>query len=134
MGCKSAIYTANSTATVTAVGSTIPFGSIIRRFGQNIDLSGTAINICGRGYYDVDISVTANATAAGTVTVTLFKDGVAVPGATASATAPAAGDAVNLSIEALVREMCCDNTSTLTLVLTGAAATVTNVAAVVEKL
>lgn len=134
MGCKSAIYTANSTATVTAVGSTIPFGSIIRRFGQNIDLSGTAINICGRGYYDVDISVTANATAAGTVTVTLFKDGVAVPGATASATASAAGDAVNLSIEALVREMCCDSTSTLTLVLTGAAATVTNVAAVVEKL
>lgn len=134
MGCKSAIYTANSTATVTAVGSTIPFGSIIRRFGQNIDLSGTAINICGRGYYDVDISVTANATAAGTVTVTLFKDGVAVPGATASATASAAGDAVNLSIEALVREMCCDSTSTLILVLTGAAATVTNVAAVVEKL
>ena len=134
MGCKSAIYTANSTATVTAVGSTIPFGSIIRRFGQNIDLSGTAINICGRGYYDVGISVTANATAAGTVTVTLFKDGVAVPGATASASAAAAGDAVNLSIEALVREMCCDSTSTLTLVLTGAAATVTNVAAVVEKL
>ena len=134
MGCKSAIYTANSTATVTAVGSAIPFGSIIRRFGQNIDLSGTAINICGRGYYDVDISVTANATTAGTVTVTLFKDGVAVPGATASATASAAGDAVNLSIEALVREMCCDSTSTLTLVLTGAAATVTNVAAVVEKL
>ena len=134
MSCKSAIYTANTTAAVTAIGSTIPFGSIIRRFGQNIDLSGTAINICGRGYYDVDISVTANATAAGTVTVTLFKDGVAVPGATASATAAAAGDAVNLSIEALVREMCRDSTSTLTLVLTGAAATVTNVAAVVEKL
>ena len=134
MGCKSAIYTANTTAAVTAVGSTIPFGSIIRRFGQNIDLSGTAINICGRGYYDVDISVTANATAAGTVTVALFKDGVAVPGATASATVSAAGDTVNLSIEALVREMCCDSTSTLTLVLTGAAATVTNVAAVVEKL
>lgn len=73
-------------------------------------------------------------TAIGTVTVTLLKDGVAVPGATASASVSTAGDAVNLSIDALVREQCCDSTSTLTLVLTGAAATVTNVAAVVEKL
>ena len=134
MSCKSAIYTANTTADVTAIGSTIPFGSIIRRFGQNIDLSGTAINLCGRGYYDVDISITANVTAVGTITVTLLKDGVAVPGATASESVSTAGDAVNLSIDALVREQCCDSTSTLTLVLTGAAATVTNVAAVVEKL
>lgn len=126
---KTAIYTVNQGAVSVAVGGIIPLGSINRRFGckcnNALDLNGNGITINEAGYYDVDISVTATATAAGNVTVTLFKDGVAVPGATATATAAASGT-VALPITPLVRQMC-GSGSTLTLVLTGTAATINNV-------
>ena len=79
-------------------------------------------------------SVTAAPTAAGTVTVSLFRNNVAVPGATASAAVSTAGNPVNLSIAALVREFCCGDDSALTLVLSGAASTVSNVAVVAERI
>lgn len=126
---KAAIYTVNQGAVAVAVGGIIPLGSINRRFGckcnNALDLNGNGITINEAGYYDVNISVTATATAAGNVTVTLLKDGVAVPGATATATAAASGT-VALPILPLVRQMC-GSGSTLTLVLTGTAATVNNV-------
>ena len=134
MSCKSALYTANTGAQTVDVGGTINLGSIVRRFGKCVTLNGTGITIMEKGYYDVDVSVTAAPTAAGTVIVTLYKDGVAVPGATASATAAAAGDPVNLSISALIRHCSACSGTTLTLVLTGAAASVTNVAVTVERI
>lgn len=70
---------------------------------------------------------------AGYATVTLYKDGVAVPGATASETGAANGT-VNLSIPALVRQACRAAGFALTLVLTGAAATVNNVALRVQRI
>ena len=79
---------------------------------------------------------TAAGTAAGAYTVTRFKDGAAVPGATQTVTAVAAGT-VSVDIPAIVRNRCRDSTSTLTLVATGATvpATVTidNTAVVVTK-
>lgn len=134
MSCKSALYAANTGAQAVSVGGTINLGSIIRRFGKCVTLNGSGITIMEQGYYDVDVSVTAAPTAAGTVIVTLYKDGVAVPGATASATAAAAGNPVNLSLTALIRQCCPCSGSTLTLVLTGAAASVTNAAITVERI
>ena len=131
---RSAMYTANTGAQVIAVGGTIAPGGIVRRFGCGIDLNGNAINITEPGYYAISASVTAEPTAAGTVTATLFDNGVAVPGATASATAAAAGDPVNMDIEAVVRITCRGNTGALSFVLEDAAATITNIAVVVEKL
>lgn len=81
-----------------------------------------------------DVSVTAIPTAAGTVSVTLFQDGVAVPGAVASATTTAATNSVNLSLSAMVRVLNGSNVSNLTLVISGAASSVTNVAVVVDKM
>lgn len=130
---KAAIYTANTGAQVLQIGSTLSLGSIIRRFGCGVNLNGNGIVIDEQGYYDVDASITATAAAAGTVTVTLLRDGVAVPGAVASATAAAAGT-VALPITALVRQMCCGSGSTLTLALGGTAATINNVALKVIKL
>ena len=125
------------TPTAVAVDGVIPLGSLIRRYGCDLSLDGNAVNITGgnqsAGYYDVDASVTVAPAAVGTVTVTLFKDGVAVPGATASATA-AANDALDLNITALVRQVCCAAGSALTLVLTGAAASVENVALRVQRI
>lgn len=91
------------TPTAVAVDGVIPLGSLIRRYGCDVALNGNAVNITGAGYYDVDASVTVTPAAAGTVTITLYKDGVAVPGATASETAAANGT-VDLSIPALVRQ------------------------------
>lgn len=116
-----------------AVNGVIPLGSLIRRYGCDISLNGNAVNIIGKGYYDVDVSVTVAPTAAGTVTATLIKDGVVVPGATASANA-AAGAPVALAFPALVRQACCASGSALSLVLTGAASTVSNVALRVQRI
>ena len=138
MSCKSALYAAMQTPSAVAVGGIIPLGSLIRRYGCDVSLNGNAVNITGgnqsAGYYDVDASLTVAPAAVGTVTVTLFKDGVAVPGATASATAAAADDALDLNITALVRQVCCAAGSALTLVLTGAAASVDNVALRVQRI
>ena len=134
MSCKSALYAAMQTPTAVAVDGVIPLGSLIRRYGCDVALNGNAVNIAGAGYYDVDASVTVAPAAVGTVTVTLFTDGVAVPGAPASATAAAANDALDLNITALVRQVCCAAGSALTLVLTGAAATVNNVALRVQRI
>lgn len=134
MSCKSLIYTAMQTPTAVAVNGVVPLGTIVRRYGCNCNLNGNGIAINGQGYYDVDVSVEAAPTAAGTVTVQLLKDGVAVPGATAAATVAAAADTVTLAFPATVRLGCCSTGSVLTLLLTGAASTVNNVAARVEKI
>lgn len=134
MSCKSLIYTAMQTPIAVAVNGIIPLGTIVRRYGCNCNLNGNGISINGQGYYDVDVSVEAVPDAAGTVTVQLLKDGVAVPGATAAATVAAAANTVTLAFPATIRLGCCSTGSVLTLLLTGAASTVNNVAARVEKI
>jgi hypothetical protein len=86
---------------------------------------------------DVDASITLTPVAAGNYTVALFEDGVAIPGANQTMTA-GAGATVNFNIPALVRLQCCDDSATLTLVLTTTALPATialnNVGVVVEKI
>ena len=124
-------------ATRSLLHSSIKTRARIRRFGCNAVLSGNGVLLKGQGYFDVDAGVTFTPTAAGAYTATLFKDGVAVPGATQTVTAAAAGT-VSVNIPAIVRNQCRDSTSTPTLVITSATvpATVTtgNTAVVVTKL
>lgn len=134
MSCKSAIYTVSTAVQAVVAGSTLSLGSTIRRFGCAATLSGNAIALNAPGYYDVDVSITASPTAAGTVTATLYQDGVAVPGAVASVTTTAAANSANLTFSALVRVLNGSNVSNLTLVISGAASSVTNTAVVVEKM
>ena len=133
---KSAIYTVNTSSQTLAINGIINPGTVIRRFGCNCALSGNSIRIQGSGYYDIDASFTVAPTAVGTVTITAFKDGVAIQGATASAATSTAGNPVNLSLVGLTREncSCCDDVSNITFVLSGSAATVTNSAIVIEKI
>ena len=132
MSCKSALYAVNSTSQLNAANAQVPFGSVVRRYGNNCQLDGGSIIVRGSGYYDVDISLSTAPTTEGEITAQLYKDGVAVPGATATATAAAAGDVVNLKITCLVRNcgQCCDGT--LALFVT-ASHTPVNLATVVEK-
>ena len=133
---KSALYAVNTSNQEIAVDGIIAPGTIERKFGPNISLTGNAIQIAGAGYYEINTSITIVPTTEGEVTVTVYKDGVILQGATATETAAAAGDSVNLSISAIVREFCscCDGLSNLTFVLTGVTSTITNMAITVEKL
>lgn len=133
MSCKSAVYAVNFTPQDVAVDGVINLGYLSRAYGDSFRLAN-GLELRGAGYYDVSASITLDATAAGDVTVTLYSNGIAVPGATATQTATAAGDTVNLSIVSLIRVMCHCQSATLTLVLSDVAATVTNVALVAEKL
>lgn len=130
---KSAIYTANTTPTALAVGDIIPVGTTVRRFGKCINQDGNTITLSGPGYYLVNASATVAPTAAGTVSVTGQKDGVAVIGATASATTTAAAESANLSLDFIVLNVGCGS-SILSFLLTGTAAVVNNMAVAVEKL
>ena len=133
---KSALYTANTSAQNVAINGIINPGTIIRRYGPNVTLSGNAIQISGAGYYDIDSSFTVAPTAAGNVTITAYLNNIPIPGAIATETATAANDIINLSLSAIVRQACecCEGVSNLTFVLTGTASSVTNSAIVVEKL
>ena len=137
MSCKSAIYTVNNTnisVTVPTNSTTqIPFGSVIRRFGQNVGLDGDSIICCGSGYFDVEASLTVSPTAIGSITAQLYQDGVAVPGAFATEAVSAANTPVALPITALVRNCGCNCSSTLTIRV-DASCTLNNLATVVEKL
>lgn len=133
---KAIMYTANTSNQTVNEGGNISLGNIIRKFGKNINLNGDSINVCGQGYYDMRVSVTLAPTEEGEVTVSVLKDGVVVPGMTASATAAAAGDLVNLSIVGVVRQFCqCANGDGIfTIVLTQGNATIANIGTVTEKL
>ena len=101
-----------------------------------VALEGNAIRECGTGYYKYCGTFTLAPTAEGNVSVTAYKDGVAIPGATASATALGAGDFVNVSLSFVTREFCgcCEDVSNISFVLGESASNVTNVAVVGEKL
>lgn len=131
---KSAIYTTNATAPTIAVDGIIPVGTTTRRYGCNIRQDGNAITLCGQGYYLVNVSATVTPAAAGTVSVTAQKDGVAIVGATGFETVAAVSNAVNISITAIVRNTCGCDSSILSFVLGGVAAVVNNLAVTVEKL
>ncbi len=131
---KSAIYTCNNAGATLAAGDVIPVGSTVRRYGCNIRQDGNAVTLCGQGYYLVNASCNVTPSAAGTVTVTALKDGVAIIGANASATVAATDTAVNLSISAIVRNLCNCGNSLLSFSLGGAEAVVNNLAVTVEKL
>ena len=133
---KSLIQVANPSSQAVAVNSIISLGSVQRRYGCNLRLSGNAIEMGGEGYYAVDCSITLVPNAVGSVSVALLVDGNTVSGATATGSVGTAGDSVTLPITATLRRSCncCEDVNNLTFVVTAGASTVTNISARVEKL
>lgn len=132
MSCKSLIYTALTSPTAVAANGVIPLGSLVRRYGCALAVNGNGVNVVDPGYYDIKASITVLPTAAGAITATVLKDGVAIPGATATGTASDAGDAVNLSIASVLRKCGCGCPDLLTVELS-AVGTVDNMALVIER-
>lgn len=131
---KSLIQTTNQSVQTVAENSIISLGSVLRRYGCNLRLSGNAIEVAGEGYYTIDASVTASPTATGAVTVAVYADGVPLQGATASAYAGTASEPVNLSVVGTIRQGCkCDSATNLTVVLLEGAGEVSNISVRVIK-
>ena len=90
------------------------------------------------GYYYVTFNAVATATEVGEITATLENNGIAVVGATASMTAGAVGDLVNLAFTTIIKvpPSCCavNNVGKLTVVNAGVGATYTNVNLNITKL
>lgn len=128
------IYTVNNAGDAVPIGNTVPVGSIIRRCGKCIDATGSAINLNESGYYDVDVSATFTAAAAGNVTLTLQQDGVPVAGATGTETiATANTEYANIAFLPKVRVKCCGNARLSVVVGGSTAPTIYNLAIGVEK-
>lgn len=85
MSCRSAIFTVNNTPvditlTEAAPTAVLPLGNVVRRFGQNLQLSGNGVNIydpCNTiSYYEFIGSAVFTTPTAGTYTVGIAVDGV----------------------------------------------------------
>ena len=125
---RSLIQTANQSTQTVAENSIIGLGSVQRRFGCNLRMSGNAIEVDGQGYYTLDCNVSVSPTATGAVTVALYSNGVQIPGAIAYGSASTASSPVNLSINATIRQgCCCDSADNITCVLLEGAGTVNNI-------
>ena len=130
---KSILYAVNLTAQNVADGNTINFGSLVRKYGCDCNISGGNAVVRSSGFYVVDTNIDFTASAAGTVTIALYQDGVAIPGAYSTRTV-VADTQYQITIPAVIRTRCCRcNDSTITAVVTGQAINVTNAAIIVER-
>lgn len=130
---KSLIQTANQSTVQVAENSIIPLGSVQRRYGCNLRLSGNAVECVGEGYYTIDCGVSVTPTAAGAVTVALYNNGQQIPGAIAYGTGTAGSPLALALPPATVRQMCCDSAFNITAVLISGAGAVNNIGLRVTK-
>ena len=132
MAFKPLVYAVNSNSQSIASGGVINFGGAVRRSGCTCTVEGGNAVVSGTGYYDVTATLTLATDAIESITVSLYKDGVTIPGATASITT-AASSTYAIVIPALVKQSCCCE-STITAVVTGGAVTVSNASIKVVRL
>ena len=129
---RSLIQTVNAGPQTVPELGVIGLGSTTRRFGCNCRQSGDAIECAGCGYYTVTASVIASPDAVGVVSVQMYENGAPVSGAISSALVATADNPTTLSIVSSIR-LSCEETATLTFVLTEGAGTVENISVRVEK-
>ena len=138
MSCNSLIDVATTTSTSVLANGVIPFSTIVRRRGKEVQQAGNSVIIsdCGSNFYLVNITATFTAPVAGDVTLALQQNGLAVTGGTASTTiATATTETRSLSFSAIVRTYNSQSiVDVLTLVNSGVAITLSNVAMSVIKL
>lgn len=129
---RSLIQTVNAGPQTVPELGVIGLGSTSRRFGCNCRQSGDAIECTGCGYYTVTASVVVAPEAIGVVSVSMNQNGAPVSGAISSAAVSTADNPVTLSITSTIR-LSCEETATITFVLTEGAGTVENISVRVEK-
>lgn len=134
---KPSIYVANTAETTVEENGILPLGNVVRRpCNKNIRLIGNEIQILDQysNYYDIVVSATFTAPAAGDVTVELQQNGVPVVGATATETITTADTELrSISFSPSIRANGGCALDSLKLVNTGVAATFSNIAVRVIK-
>ena len=137
MSCKSLIDVATTTSSAVVANGVLPLTTIVRRRGNDVNLSGNSVALtdCGSNYYLVNVTTTFTAPVEGTVTLNLQQNGVNVTGATASTTITTATTEIrSLSFSAIVRTLNNVGIDSLTIVNAGVAATFSNIGMTVIKL
>ena len=137
MSCKSLIDVATTTSSAVVANGVLPLTTIVRRRGNDVNLSGNSVALtdCGSNYYLVNVTATFTAPVEGTVTLNLQQNGVNVTGATASTTITTATTEIrSLSFSAIVRTLNNVGIDSLTIVNAGVAATFSNIDMTVIKL
>ena len=129
----------NITTQTVATNENLAFTTDRILTGCTATRDGTTFRLNKPGYYYVTFNaVAAASTTVGELTVELFNNGVAVPGAEASYTTTTAGENANYAFSTIVRVLpsCCavDNTALLTIVNTGVDATYVNANINITKL
>ena len=124
---KAALYAINSTQQTLTGGGSVDLGNPVHGFGQTccqktIDVSGNNLTLRDGGMYGIVISATVTASAAGTVTLQAFQDGVAF-GVPQAVNIAAANDAASVTLNIGPRVSCGSN-SIITLVATTTAGNV----------
>lgn len=123
------------TASSVVSGGTIPLATIARRTGRVVSSSNDSILLNCPGYYKVTATVTFTVPVVGVVTIDLHKNGVEIPGITASASVETATTEVDsLALSGIIRVFPIDSIATLTLVNSGVAIDTSNVEIDVEYL
>ena len=129
----------NTTNQAVVSNGTINFTTDRILTGCTAVRNGETFQLNKPGYYYVTFNAIAAATTTvGELTIELYNNGVAVPGAIAGATTTAAGDNLDFAFTTIIRvpPSCCavDNTARLTVVNTGVDATYTDVNLNITKL
>lgn len=113
----------------------IPLTTIQRKYGCATLPTSDGLLLSRPGYYKVTASITLTAPAGGVVSVQLQKNGIDVPGITASSTITTANTEVRtLNISGVVRVNCGEGVATISIVNTGVATTLKNAALDIEYL
>lgn len=137
MSCKSNIYVATTQSSPVLANGILPLATIVRRRGNDLNLSGTSIAItdCGSNYYRVIVNATFTAPAAGIVSLAIQQNGTTVTGGVASTTiTTATTETRTLTIPVEIRTFNNVGVDSITILNTGVAATFTNITITVEKL
>ena len=132
---NSLIFMTTPTNSSVLANGIIPLTTVQRRRGRVIQNGTNSVLLNAPGYYKVNGSITFTAPVAGTITTQLQKNNINISGITASTTITTATTEVRtLNVSGIVRIYCNEDVATLTLVNTGLAITVQNVALDVEYL
>lgn len=124
---KAALYAINSTQQTLTGGGSVDLGNPLHGFGQSccqkiIDVSGNNLTLREGGMYGIVISATVTDSAAGTVTLQAFQDGVAF-GVPQAVNIAAANEAASVTLN-LGPRVSCNASSIITLVATTTAGNV----------
>ena len=124
----------NSTSATLTADQVIPLGGVTASSNTNASLSDNNIQLNRPGYYGVSGQFTITGTSAGDVTIQLYANGTAVPGALATETL-AEGSSATVSLKKVIKALPSNLTNRVNLTFkTDTACTLVNAITEVQRI